>query len=47
MNDMKSDIPEACIMSSSWFRRYAVEHRKRMSLHTYLLGNVPVGTKHT
>lgn len=40
---MESDIPEACIMSSSWFRRYAVEHRKRMSLHTYLLGKV--GTK--
>lgn len=38
MNDMESDIPEACIMSSSWFRRYAVEHRKRMSLYTYLLG---------
>lgn len=38
MNEMESDIPEACIMSSSWFRRYAVEHRKRMSLHTYLLG---------
>lgn len=44
MNDMESDVPEACIMSSSWFRMYAaVEHRKRMSLHTYLLGQV--GTK--
>lgn len=40
---MESDILEACIMSSSWFRRYAVEHRKRMSLHTYLLGRI--GTK--